>query len=1049
MTKITQIDDRSAATAWSPVRAYADVIALGAKDTGGVGFEDTGAELELYDLNLSQANSQPMLLGTVKTQGRFSSLGWSAAAMGGQMQAGVLAGGMENGTVHVWNPHAIMTNDGSPLIASYSQHAAGPVKALEFNSLNQTQLATGGSDGKVLISDIEQAENVFTPCANGTHQNTGITSLGWNTQVAHIVASAAADGTVAVWDLRARKSWCELRAETSGLAVSAVAWNPTQGLHLLTASADDRNPVIKLWDLRASTSMPLTSLAGHSQGILSMSWCPHDEHLLLSSGKDNRTILWDLFSLQAIGEVPNDVVQENHDASGGQEMFASGGLASSQQRRYDVQWSPIKRGVASTCSLDRKVQAHSILGLSSKSGRPPKWMRPSSSVSCAFGGSVVSCGSTDNFVRIRTVVEQPELEAVSKAFESTMEATSVIDYCNGRAAKAANADEAQLWSFMQVIFEKNARQSLLDTLGFDPNTIAASAAAYEEDEAVNGVESLSIDDKSGHKQSMSAGTQEVVKQALLVGNFEAAVDCCFRTGNLADGLVLASCGGADLWTKTQERYFQSQSASRPLLSVVNAIIQNELGDLVQKSDPKKWPETLAILSTYGKSEEFPSLCVALGDLLEQAGDSKSATLCYLCALNLSKAVTYWRTQFEEANEKSGGLDLLALHELSIKVSVFLQAAGESAVLEEKDAEIFAKYASKLAEQGLLVTAAKYCRGESQESKLLRDRLYRSKASPSCLAAMGNVPPEFPFDLSDVHSRAKRMAQKAQQKAQENYARQEAHQSASSISYSEQTPASQQNGTSAPVAAEPMAQQPAQDALLPGWMALEDPSSGRYYYANQTTGEVTWDKPQAAPAAQPIAEAPAPTPQAAAVAPTPNATPSRTSHLASKYGDGFVTSASHPELASQYGNVGTSNPYHNTERPGTAKVSGTATEKAPVSATLDLNKITELQPDHYPIRDCLPSLIDALKGTNLSAVDKRLLAESEKAVAVLLKRLARGDISADVGTKMVQMCGLITSYDFRSAQSLQTALVNSDWRDNKDWLKGIKAMLQLATKKFAQ
>ena len=27
-------------------------------------------------------------------------------------------------------------------------------------------------------------------------------------------------------------------------------------------------------------------------------------------------------------------------------------------------------------------------------------------------------------------------------------------------------------------------------------------------------------------------------------------------------------------------------------------------------------------------------------------------------------------------------------------------------------------------------------------------------------------------------------------------------------------------------------------------------------------------------------------------------------LASKYGDGFVTSASHPELAAQYGNVGT-------------------------------------------------------------------------------------------------------------------------------------------------
>ena len=31
MTKITQIEDRSAAVAWSPIQSYADVIALGAK----------------------------------------------------------------------------------------------------------------------------------------------------------------------------------------------------------------------------------------------------------------------------------------------------------------------------------------------------------------------------------------------------------------------------------------------------------------------------------------------------------------------------------------------------------------------------------------------------------------------------------------------------------------------------------------------------------------------------------------------------------------------------------------------------------------------------------------------------------------------------------------------------------------------------------------------------------------------------------------------------------------------------------------------------------
>lgn len=140
----------------------------------------------------------------------------------------------------------------------------------------------------------------------------------------------------------------------------------------------------------------------------------------------------------------------------------------------------------------------------------------------------------------------------------------------------------------------------------------------------------------------------------------------------------------------------------------------------------------------------------------------------------------------------------------------------------------------------------------------------------------------------------------------------------------------------------------------------------------------------------------------------------------------------------------SNPYAGTARPGTAQVSS-STQKAPVSGTLDPNSIPELQAELQPIKDCFLGVIDALKGCELSSVDKRLLNESEKGVAVLLKRLALGDISEDISNKVLQMTGFITSYEFGSAQSLLTELVNHDWRHHKDWLKGIKALLQLARK----
>lgn len=1035
MTKITQINDRSGATAWSPIAEHPCVIALGVKDSGGASFEATGGELELYDMNLS-CGKEPTRLGSMKTESRFASLAWSTANPE-KYPLGLIAGGMENGSVHVWDPRAVIGQQSrtAQTIVSFSQHASGPVKAVQFSPLIPTHLVTGGSDGKVLIIDLDHPNPVpFIPCAKNSQQRSQITSVAWNTQVPHIVASAASDGSVSIWDIKSRKVWCEIRAGDQ--AISEIAWNPIQGFHLLTALNDDRNPVIKLWDLRSSTSMPLATLAGHSQGILSMSWCPHDEHLLLSSGKDNRTILWDLYTMAPIADIPNDPVSPQQSSnSNEQSMF---GLASSQQRRYDVQWSPLKRGIVSTASLDRKVEAHSILGLAA-SGRPPKWMRPSSSVSFAFGGAVVTCGAIDKVVRIRNVVEEPVLHQLSREFESTMDPNNTIGFCHSKATISQDdLDEKRSWQFMQVIFETNARQQLLDTLGYDPSTISTKLSEYKEE--TNG--------RSHGNGDMSHATQNVVKEALMVGNFEAAVDCCFRTGNFADALVLASCGGADLWTKTQERYFESQAQKRPFLSIVEAIIQNDLGPLVQNSDVANWQETLAILSTYGKSDEFPTLCVALGDKLDAAGDPANASLCFMCARSLNKAVKYWRDKLKKQNAISGGsVDLQALHDFVVKVSIFFQAAGFSESLAPEDEDLFSLYAEKLVDQGLLVAAAKYCRGKSTSSKILQDRLYRSRASHKCLAAMGGKAPEFPFSQADVKQNQGSSRSHKQNKLKRSSGRSNSSVSYTSAGNSHYSQVQQHSEQQISNQTQQEAPAPAVTSALPaGWMELQDPSSGRPYYANQTTGEVSWDKPQALPASGP-ASASVVEKSSQQMRSKPSLSSSRNAKMASKYGDGFVTSASHPELASQYGNVGTSNPYHTTGRPGTATVGNAAAEKAPVSGTVET--IPPLKDEFQTIPDTLLALIEALKGGQLSSVDKRQLAEAQKAVAIFSKRLALGDITDEIANEMLSITNFLSAYDWSSAMATQTSLVSNEWKEHKEWLKGIKALVQLATKMYSR
>jgi len=718
--------------------------------------------------------------------------------------------------------------------------------------------------------------------------------------VAHIVASSAGSGSAVVWDLRQNKAWCELR-ESSGGSVSDIAWNPGQGMHLITASSDDRSPVLKLWDLRASMSMPLATLEGHAQGILSLAWCPHDMSLLLSCGKDNRTLLWDVNTLKPIADIPNEDDTQNAGASAS--SLYGGGLSSSQQKRYDVQWSPVRRGILSTCSFDRKVQAHSVIGAATKSGRPPKWMKPASGVSCGIGGSIVSFASTHKVVSHITHVELPELKDASLKFESLIANGDYIGFSLSKAESAAKAGflyESQVWGFMQVIFEENARSQLLSYLGFDPARINKVATEFSSDLNTD-VSKLSLESKKA-TPPMSKDAENAVNQALLVGDFEAAVQCCFRSGNLADALVLASCGGAELWAKVQAQYFESEASKRPFLSIVSAVIHNKLADFVTGSQPSQWNETLAVLCTYATSEEFPSLCEALGDHLENAGDSPSASLCYMCALNLEKSAKFWITQLEEANSTCGGKghgeDHLALHAFVEKAAIFMQISDQSSGLPDIVANPLYRYAKALACQGLLITAAKYCRSNSQQCKELSDLLYRSKFSQECLQALGK-PPDYPFNYCNVgvapksHQTSDKTGAAANTTKTSPVGSINGHAS-KTTNYS----STQQNNKPAQApqkpresySAQPAQQQPSSQTrqattpqLAEGWVALQDPSSGKSYYANQTTGETTWNMPIAVQPASPVALSHAHS------SPNGGATPNK--NLASKYGDGFVTSHS--------------------------------------------------------------------------------------------------------------------------------------------------------------
>lgn len=71
-----------------------------------------------------------------------------------------------------------------------------------------------------------------------------------------------------------------------------------------------------------------------------------------------------------------------------------------------------------------------------------------------------------------TVKEDKAFVDSSRRFEAAMASKSFREFCQEKETKAFDAHERRVWQFMQIIFEKNARNQLLAHLGFDGEAVA-------------------------------------------------------------------------------------------------------------------------------------------------------------------------------------------------------------------------------------------------------------------------------------------------------------------------------------------------------------------------------------------------------------------------------------------------------------------------------------------------------------------------------------------------------------------------------------------------
>ena len=215
-------------------------------ETGEVFIHDISPHLSSFDtpgtIIIPQQNKPISTLKMHRTEGY--ALDWSPHVVQGSLLTGDTDGKIfmtKCGDGGKWS------TDPRPFIGHDSS-----VEDIQWSPSEVNVFASASCDGTVKVWDVRSKSH--KPAISVTVSTTDVNVMSWSHQTAHLLATGADDGQWAVWDLRQWKSATSTAAAPTPVAsfnfhkeqITSVEWHPTDDSIVAVAAGDN---TLTLWDL--------------------------------------------------------------------------------------------------------------------------------------------------------------------------------------------------------------------------------------------------------------------------------------------------------------------------------------------------------------------------------------------------------------------------------------------------------------------------------------------------------------------------------------------------------------------------------------------------------------------------------------------------------------------------------------------------------------------------------------------------------------------------------------------------------------------------------
>lgn len=611
-------------------------------------------------------------------------------------------------------------------------------------------------------------------------------SFNWNEKVSHILATATNTGMTYIYDMKKCYIFLSILDQTflseedqhSGPMNTCVVWGSDGAQVIIAYDASDFNYLTQyhMKQPKAPTAMYQN---GHSTSIINIVKNARDSNFLLSLGRDNIVTCWSIKTKKPLARVQlkekcSQVIWANKIA----DCF-------------------ICAGFDGNLYFDRINFTEDVNGFAEGNELIPKWLNKPAGVTFSFGGKMFKYSHdkpslilsykisgnkalVDNIQKFLEKVEKPDLnELLSEKIESTENDKNPNVSLFWAALKSIygnNLDEL----FTKMGFDKKAiGDEILSALGKTKkrnNEIKLYTPQEESKEDLNElfekpIETVeeTVKQNAQTKQEIleqpntiketysrninwNVGQEKLIKQCLLIGDLESAVEILFKNNRSSEALLIASLK-PELFNSAKETYFNSNK-DLFVKSIFPAIIGNNFDLLFDFNVIKEWKEYLLYSKTYlGNSEEFIKFADKLGDKLSTSPDIYAPLVCYVLAGKYDKCIDLLTTFYQREFEKSSRDDRkFLLHNLFEQLLTINKVLNQNPITaNEKYNKILGDYCLLLIDEGLNLQASKYlisvCNNDAKMMELY-DRIYYN-----CESQLQSLPkPINPYQ--QIHIRAK-------------------------------------------------------------------------------------------------------------------------------------------------------------------------------------------------------------------------------------------------------------------------------------------------------